>query len=303
MQAAAPGGPNVLSLAYHGGSGATVIASKSGGRYRIQAVDFPSLNLLAVELTRRLKELYSVKSDTQPRGVGAPPGPAVMNLPVEEGDEPFRMTHSDDLPLADFFGAIDQHFQCRQRHRDAHAELERRTHQHRVIQKRLLLRYKDKNPSPLNQLDQLLADTHMEVIDMANAAELAWAQLVTAGNILSNATSLVLLLIQLRFGLTDKEGRLLASHLSPIVADSAQPTSTYAEAQAAGGAVPAGASGWEETTAAGMTHLLKTVLAKSSKETATMPPPLGMPDDTSKLKRYISIVCDRLAKVRVCCQC
>ena len=58
-------------------------------------------------------------------------------------------------------------------------------------------------------------------------------------------------------------------------------------------------SGWEETVDAAMTHLLKTSLAKTAKEstgqTATATT-LQMPADTQKLKKHISMVCDRLSK-------
>ena len=54
--------------------------------------------------------------------------------------------------------------------------------------------------------------------------------------------------------------------------------------------------GWEECVDAAMTHLLRTSLAKSAKEAAAVPQPLDMPSDTSKLKKHITIVCDRLAR-------
>ena len=129
-------------------------------------MDFVSLNILAKELCRRLRVMYDHTeggNGAQKAMCGAPPGSAIMGRPVEETGEPFTLTHGDALPLQDYFTAVDQHFGSRIRQRDAHVALEKRCHQHRVIQKRLLLRYKDKNPSPLNQLDVLLRDTHMEV--------------------------------------------------------------------------------------------------------------------------------------------
>ena len=57
--------------------------------------------------------------------------------------------------------------------------------------------------------------------------------------------------------------------------------------------------GWEECVDAAMTHLLRTSLAKVAKDSAppaTQTPPLSMPPDTAKLKKHISIVCDRLNK-------
>ncbi len=54
--------------------------------------------------------------------------------------------------------------------------------------------------------------------------------------------------------------------------------------------------GWEERIDASMTHLLRTSLAKTAKDTAGVPPPLTMPADTAKLKKHITYVCDRLSK-------
>ena len=54
--------------------------------------------------------------------------------------------------------------------------------------------------------------------------------------------------------------------------------------------------GWEERIDASMTHLLRTSLAKTAKESAGVPPPLSMPPDTAKLKKHITYVCDRLSK-------
>lgn len=49
-----------------------------------------------------------------------------------------------------------------------------------------------------------------------------------------------------------------------------------------------------------MTHLLRTSLAKVAKDSippsAPGQPPLAMPEDTAKLKKHVSIVCDRISK-------
>ena len=49
--------------------------------------------------------------------------------------------------------------------------LEDRTYQFRLIQKKLLNRFKDKNPSALNNLDFLLNHTYGQVIDTCNQME------------------------------------------------------------------------------------------------------------------------------------
>lgn len=48
---------------------------------------------------------------------------------------------------------------------------------------------------------------------------------------------------------------------------------------------------------AAVSHLLKTCLSKSSKEQAlTLGSRLDVPKDTSRLKKHITLLCDRLAK-------
>lgn len=45
-----------------------------------------------------------------------------------------------------------------------------------------------------------------------------------------------------------------------------------------------------------MTHLLRTSLARSSKEAAATVPPLAAAKDTQRLKKHMSLVLERLAK-------
>jgi Bardet-Biedl syndrome 9 protein len=56
--------------------------------------------------------------------------------------------------------------------------------------------------------------------------------------------------------------------------------------------------GWEELVNAGITHLLRTSLAKSSKEQQQQSsfPSLEMPADIQKLKKHIALLCDRICK-------
>ena len=64
------------------------------------------------------------------------------------------------IPLVELFEIIDQHFAIRKESAKLRKMMESRTVQFRMIQKRLLNRFKDKNPSPLNNLDFLLNHTY-----------------------------------------------------------------------------------------------------------------------------------------------
>eukprot|EP01012_Entosiphon_sulcatum_P026014 TRINITY_DN3140_c0_g1_i1.p1 TRINITY_DN3140_c0_g1~~TRINITY_DN3140_c0_g1_i1.p1 ORF type:complete len:869 (-),score=169.44 TRINITY_DN3140_c0_g1_i1:72-2678(-) len=252
---------NVLTFQYTTGADATILVSKNAGRYRIQSGSFEALWLLTAELVRRLDIYFS----------------DAANQGQEGQEEPFRITYTENLPFQEYFAAIDAHFKARQNLMQSQQTLSERAHQFRSIQKRLLVRFKDRNPSPLANLDLLFEDTYRQLIAVSERVEADQLALARAANTLSCATSLMLLLIRYRFGMKKEDFKVLQNYLSPQVVDSQT-------------------QGWEECTDASMTHLLRTCLAKNIKEQSSMPQPLQVPSDTNKLKKHIALVCDRLAK-------
>merc|ERR1712060_696610 len=99
------------------------------------------------------------------------------------------------------------------------------------------------------------------------------------GTRLSAGLQLLLLLMRLRFGLSQAADELLRAHLSPEVDDSSPE------------------QGWEERTDCAVMALLRTALAKGSGgDTAFAPSTLKPLTDTSKLKKHIHLVAERLAK-------
>lgn len=54
--------------------------------------------------------------------------------------------------------------------------------------------------------------------------------------------------------------------------------------------------GWQESVDAAVTHLLRTTLAKSSKDQTLNPQPLHIPEDTTKVKKHLALMCDKLGK-------
>ena len=53
--------------------------------------------------------------------------------------------------------------------------------------------------------------------------------------------------------------------------------------------------GWEETTDASVTFLLRTVMGRGSRDSASTPE-LKMPADTVKLKKHLGILFDKILK-------
>lgn len=283
------GGTNVMSFQYYNGVDATILVSKNAGRYRIQSNELEALWMVSRELVDRLRATFASRTGAGDAKEGEADGGGGGH------EEPLEIFYQEPLPLADFFGAIDTHFMLRRQRLEISAEINDRAHQLRVIQKRLLVRYKDRNPAAIHCLDVLLHGTYEQLLTLSHSMEDVERRVVLAGNRLACCVHLILLLIQFRFHLDDANAQLLACYLSPVVhhCGSQEGRSVVVEAEE---------QGWEERTEAAMTELLRTLLAKQQPNAATTTAAatnacdLQMPEDTKKLKKHITIVCDRLGK-------
>jgi Bardet-Biedl syndrome 9 protein len=247
-------GTNVISLQYSNGCDVTILASTKGGRYKVQSATFEALWLLASELVRRLKSFY--------RGQG--------DLTIE---------FSDPIPLKDYFGIIQRHFDARKKLQVSQQGLAELAQQFRAVQKRLLIRFRERNPTPIGALETVFEETYRMLHDHAERVAALQHELATQSNCLSCATQIVLQVSRYKFmeQMTAEDFDAFRHFLSPSV----HVNSSF---------------GWEEATDAAMVHLLRTVLSKNARESAAAPQPLSMPEDTSKLERHITLVFDRLAK-------
>eukprot|EP00794_Sanderia_malayensis_P017473 gene17473-19220_t len=244
-----------LGFHYYRGPVVTLLSSKSSNRYRLQCDLFEGLWLILTMHIKRLGEFFVKK---------------------KEGST-FRPSFVGPLPLNEYFQLIDVHFEQRQNRLRFKDLLSQRAHQFRVIQRRLLTRFKDKTPAALANLDVLLEGTYRQLLALGEATEDAQKQCIQCGNALSCGTRLVNLLIRLWTGMNDQQYEILQQCLSPVVPQSDD-------------------QGWQETTDAAITYLLKTCLAKSSKDQNVIIQPLSMPKDTVKLKKHIALMCERLNK-------
>eukprot|EP00750_Incisomonas_marina_P016724 INCI19307.2.p1 GENE.INCI19307.2~~INCI19307.2.p1 ORF type:complete len:893 (-),score=149.59 INCI19307.2:80-2758(-) len=250
---------NVISFCYHSGVDCTILGSKSGGRFRVQSSCLETMLLVTADFVSRLAVHFG-SSDTG-------------------GAEPFRASYSDPLPLADFFEAAEAHFQARKRLIAAVEDLDNRAHQFRSVQKRLLVRYKDRNSAPLDHLDTLLAGTFDKIQDASERVDESRQKLGEVSQGLSVITGLTVLLMRHRYSLDDDNFQTLQCALSTHIGDS-----------------DTGGQGWEERTDAAVTHLLRTTLAKTVKDTTVASTDLSLPKNLKKFKKHITILCDRLGK-------
>ena len=255
----------------------TVLVSKNTGRYRVQSAVLPALWLVASELCNRLEKRWMSK------------------------DGGIKLRYRDPLPLSDFYAAVDNHHAARVAVRSSESLLNDICHQFRIIQKRLLVRFKDSRPAPIHHLDTLMQQSYDSVLKFGSAVEQAQVERTRCSSILSCSTSLVALLIRLRFSLSSEELSEISSHLHTDTV--AHNLTTHEDSLA----------GWEEITDASLTFMLKnslsrprpavssTVLSypinKSGVFTSTPPTALSFPLTTEKLKRRIALMCDRLDRI------
>ncbi|XP_073189018.1 protein PTHB1 isoform X7 [Lepidochelys kempii] len=246
---------NVLGFQFLTGSRITLLASKTSQRYRIQSEQLEDLWLITKELAFRLEEHFK-----------------------KQNSKDFTCTFSGSVPLQEYFELIDRHFELRLNAEKFEELLSERAIQFRAIERRLLTRFKDKTPAPLQHLDTLLEGTYRQIIALADAAEENQTNMFQAFTKLKSATQLVIMLISLWQKLSTDQVAILEATFLPLMQDTQE-------------------LGWEESVDAAISHMLRTCLSKSSKEQAlTLTSQLSIPKDTSRLKKHITLLCDRLAK-------
>eukprot|EP00948_MAST-09A_sp_MAST-9A-sp1_P001496 g1496.t1 len=244
---------NVISFCYRSGHIVTILGSKSGDRMRIQSHSFAALALITLTLNERLSKL-----------------PVPDNKRFESSHSPIvvsdgNISFTSKLPLGDLFNCIDKHYMARKQLVESEKTLANYSEQHRNIQKRLLVRFKEvRKPQPLNNLDILLNTSYQNIVGISHEYEKCLEALdVASGEV----------------RLDEKNFVLLKAHLSPDVHECE--------------------SGWEETTDANMTHLLRTSLAsagtKATVNTASRNV-LKFPSNTTKLKKHLKLVIEKLNK-------
>ena len=158
--------------------------------------------------------------------------------------------------------------------------LEDRTLQFRTIQKRLLNRFKDKNPSALNNLDFLLNHTYGQIVEASTMVEGLKDNIGIAGSYLSNAIEICCLCLSLQCRMSDAQYDALRNYLTSWV-DEGNLQSDL---------------GWEEIVQQSTAHLLRTSLSRKQGQTNmvntnTRIEPL---ENVEKLRKQIAAVFERI---------
>lgn len=235
----------------------SVIASKSGGRYRVQSDSFAAMSLIVRELEVRLQAKLS--------------GGAATN------NAPRQVTLAEPLVLEAFFDELRAHYALRTEITERLSRLNDVSHQFRMIEKRLLARFRDRNPAPLGGLDSMLRESYNEIIKLADDVQMSQSHQRRQRETLDASVSLVTALAAMKYSLDADNAALLRYHLASEYQESTE-------------------QGWEDTVEASVTYLLKTSLAKTAKDSAAMNPQMESVEDVEKVIKHIMIVFDRLGK-------
>ncbi|KAL0477412.1 peptidyl-tRNA hydrolaseB1 [Acrasis kona] len=276
-----------MTFQYCDGSDVTMLISKNAGRYRIQSSTFEALWLFTSELVKRIKTYYNQQDQAKIQQHRQEKGRA-RKVDDDENDldehvdqapnvEPLSITFDEGLPYRSFFEVVDSHLEARLSVQAESEKLKNLSAQIRSIQKRLLVRFKERNPTPLNNIDTLFEESYRSMLETSKRLENQQAKLNQSSAALSCSVHLILLLVQIKHSLPDRDIDVLKEYLSPNVSDGDE-------------------QGWEETTEAAVNWLVRTnSKSVSAKDLVQVPSgSVEMPKDTSNLKRAIVTLNSRL---------
>jgi len=246
------GGANVLSMAWHTSGVATLLGAKTGDKLRLQGSSLPALATLADALFVRVHP----------------------SLPLHT---------TDPVPLAEFFEVVDAHIAARKELCARNLLLEQALRMQRAVVKRLLVRYREKQPAAMDSLSLLAQQGHEDAQRLNVQCREAQENCeVLMGAVLAATTTLQCLIIW-RTGCDSATSAALQTYLA------AEPSSQ-----------------WEEDTDAGITLMLRLLMRKplTSSESRSAagqvsgmgPQTLAPPENSAKLRKHLTLLVDKLAK-------
>ncbi|EFA12827.1 Protein PTHB1-like Protein [Tribolium castaneum] len=230
----------------------TVLLAKSSERYRLQSDSFASLNLLVEEMVIRLKKHYS-------------------NV------DGFSITSNSFPPVNTIVDCIKTHFYAQQKFVSLQNQITQLGAQLRLIQKRLIAKFKIKNPTSLANLELLLGDTYSEIMKLTEEFDEEKNNLVKSRNKLSSVLQLLINITKL-MDVNNKARQLIESAFNPVIYD-------------------LDGQSWEDITDASFSYLLRTVLAKSEKD-KLRPAQTNFEEvkDVSKIEKHLTLILERIPK-------
>eukprot|EP00828_Plagiopyla_frontata_P009753 TRINITY_DN15050_c0_g1_i1.p2 TRINITY_DN15050_c0_g1~~TRINITY_DN15050_c0_g1_i1.p2 ORF type:complete len:249 (+),score=33.48 TRINITY_DN15050_c0_g1_i1:229-975(+) len=236
--------PNVQSFMLANNIDCTILQAKSSTKYRFQSSCFEGLQYCFREFVQRVENMQGI-----------------------------QIIYGEALPLQDFFGLIIDHNELFETMTQNSKELEAKATKFRIIQKRLLTRYKEKNPTPLNSLDILFQQCYQDIIDQGTKNSQIISAFYACSKKLALATNFIALLLKLRFNLSNSAYQMVQNIFVAEQIDS--------DLQA-----------WENIVDYNITNFIKVVL-KKEKPTQSVVTKI---EDIELFKKHITILFDKISK-------
>lgn len=296
--------PAVLSFLYHNGSDCSVLVAMAKGRYRVQSSSMEGLRIVGEDLLNRLRRILNEKYERELEEKGG----------EEEDLEPVVIKTNDPIPYGAFFVVLDEHYNLRQQLRECVEEMGKKANLVKAIEKRLLVRCKEKSVSSLSNMDVFFELVMKEQLDLIARACYLYEKLTISSSRLDNALAVLLFVAQLNLCLEGSELLICKSlfqsplsFLSPLnlsieyssednlISKGSGGSSSSSSSSSTGGASSTLiVGGWEETIQASLLRTMKTQFKKSGEmnakiETGTIGTFLEFPSNTSQLKNIMVV--------------
>ncbi|CAF0771550.1 unnamed protein product [Brachionus calyciflorus] len=248
-----PANGNVIAAQFYGHANINILiqgSKSSSNRYRLQSDNYETLWLISKEFVARLNSFYSKQS------------------------QKIEIFYQESLPTEDFRLIIDKHLEVRQQIENFKELLEKSCAQFRAVQKRMLIKFKDKSPSTLDNMDALLEATYRQIVSISDSLIQSQSELNLVTNSLNCFSSLYVLLISLAFKFSKEGLEMLESAMTTQSGD----TSEY---------------GWEEMVNAAVSSMMK-IYFKNSRDTQVQTQQIKAPVDSSKLEKQLKSFVSKL---------
>ncbi|KAL0219193.1 hypothetical protein P9112_004846 [Eukaryota sp. TZLM1-RC] len=202
-----------------------------------------------------------------------------------------NINFKDPLPISDLFSLVDIHLNTRHQFIQLQEELSKKAKMFRSIQKRLIVRYKEKNPPPLNGIDLILGSTHADIATLCKDATNVKNCLVRLSIGLSFTVRYFLKLMVIKYSLNPEEESIVESQLCPdLLLSNSFDVRNYEPDDG----TTIEDFGWQETVFNSLSSLIKTSQKNSRDRSKIAPGVMMIPDDVNKLHKVFLLFLESL---------
>jgi Bardet-Biedl syndrome 9 protein len=270
---------------------ASVIVSKSAGKYRVQGTTFEGLRIIGEDLLNRLRKVFTPDKKKRKKRIQE----EEEEEEEEDGNE-VVISCPDAVPFNYVFGVIEEHLALRQQLLSYIKLMNKKALLLQAIERRLLVRVKETHVSTLSNMDVffelVLKEQQENVLRTAYNFD-RWTNIALK---LENAISVMLLIAQLKLKLTPSESQfcnsLFCSPLSFVHPIALSMDYIYSPDIPVSQSTIVG--GWEETVENSLLRAMKNLMSRSgpgseSGYEGNLSNLLEFPKDASRIKKTIQV--------------